>query len=119
MQISALRHGRGRIGRVLEWGYIGCVEKGKILHSLTGPAVRAEAQGEGPGWASIAPGSRPTSPLTSSVTSVKILNLSEPVASSGRVNHDGAYSNGLLSRCNETMTGLVFHLAVNKCSSLL
>ena len=52
MQISALRHGRGRIGRVLEWGYIGYVEKGKILHSLTGPAVRAEAQGEGPGWAS-------------------------------------------------------------------
>lgn len=48
MQIAALMHGRGRVGRVLEWGYIGCVEKGKMLHSLTGPAVRAEAQGEGP-----------------------------------------------------------------------
>lgn len=48
MQIAALRIGRRRVGRVLEWGYIGCVEKGKMLHSLTGPAVRAEAQDEGP-----------------------------------------------------------------------
>lgn len=90
-----------------------------MLHFLTGSAVRAEAQGEGPGWASIALGSRPTSPLTSCVTSDRILNLSEPVASSGRGSRDGTYSSGLLSRCNETMTGLVFHLALNKCSSLL
>lgn len=79
-----------------------------MLHSLTGPAVRAEAQGEGPVRASIAPVSRPTSPLTSRVISIKTLNLSEPVASSGRGRRNAAYSSGLLCRCNETMTGQCF-----------